>query len=121
MSIRAPNWEPSSQTTDPVAVIESRMIRFRYGPWDPQYFALIGSLVGRALVSPVPGTRGIHYRSTDTGASLAGHLASSHEWGATANRARLLKKYFDLSGTRLKDFIYEQFPDVAGARWGEVL
>src|ERR1700761_7810045 len=29
--------------------LESRMMRYRYGPWDPSYFAVLGSLVGRKL------------------------------------------------------------------------
>src|SRR4051794_14211516 len=39
--------------------VESRMVRYRYGPWDPAYFALLGSLIGRGLVVPVPDSRGI--------------------------------------------------------------
>ncbi len=27
--------------------IEQRMVRYRFGPWDPSYFSLLGSLLGR--------------------------------------------------------------------------
>ena len=30
------------------------MMRYRYGPWDPSYFAVLGSLVGRELIEVVP-------------------------------------------------------------------
>ena len=29
-----------------------------------------------------------------------------------------LKRHFDLSGSTLKDFIYEHFPEVSSANWG---
>jgi hypothetical protein len=29
--------------------IERRMVRYRYGPWDPAYYALLGSLLARGL------------------------------------------------------------------------
>jgi len=34
--------------------LESRMMRYRYGPWDPSHFAILGSLVGRRLIEVVP-------------------------------------------------------------------
>src|SRR6266487_3413996 len=34
--------------------IERRMVRYRYGPWDPAYFALLGSLLARGLIETVP-------------------------------------------------------------------
>jgi hypothetical protein len=30
------------------------MMRYRYGPWDPSYFAVLGSLVGRGLIEAIP-------------------------------------------------------------------
>lgn len=53
--------------------LESRMMRYRYGPWDPSHFAVLGSLVGRGLVEAVPtaGSKALGYRTTDTGADVA--------------------------------------------------
>jgi len=101
--------------------VESRMVRYRYGPWDPAYFALLGRLVGKNLVEPVSESRGLGYRTTTRGASLATQLASTPEWESTAERAVLLRRFFDVTGERLKQFVYEQFPEVAGATWGEHL
>src|SRR5690349_10400694 len=41
--------------------IEERMVRFRYGPWDPAYYSLIGRLLGRGLITTVPGGRYIGF------------------------------------------------------------
>jgi hypothetical protein len=101
--------------------IESRMMRYRYGPWDPAYFALLGRLVGKGLVEPVPEANGLGYRTTALGKTVADALAAEEAWSTIAEHAFLLKTYFDLSGNGLKNFIYENFPEVAGATWGETL
>jgi hypothetical protein len=101
--------------------IESRMVRYRYGPWDPAYFALLGRLIGRGLLEPVSEPRGIGYRTTETGAALADRVAETPEWAAIRQRAELLRQYFDITGEGLKEFIYAQFPEVSQARWGKAL
>jgi hypothetical protein len=109
------NAEAEGQT------IESRMVRYRYGPWDPAYFALLGRLVGKRLVIPVSERNGVGYRATLQGWQLARSLADTEAWRVTAERAEILKMYFDITGNGLKNFIYEHFPEVAGASWGETL
>ncbi len=101
--------------------IEGRMVRYRYGPWDPAYYALLGRLIGKGLVEPTPVPRGIGYRTTDRGRSLAGTLATEPSWANVAARITLLKRHFDMSGQGLKDFIYEHFPEVTQATWGRPL
>jgi hypothetical protein len=98
--------------------IESRMIRFRYGPRDPAYYALLGRLIGHGLIEPVPIPRGIGYRTTERGRAKALQLSTTEAWAPVAQSARLLKRHFDLSGTTLKNFIYNNFPEVSRARWG---
>lgn len=101
--------------------VEARMVRYRYGPWDPAYFALLGSLIGRGLVTPVPETRGIGYRTTDAGRRVAYELGEEASWQPTVARTRLLRRHFDLSGRSLQQFIYDNFPEVSSASWGERL
>src|SRR5437899_1073673 len=73
--------------------IEQRMVRFRYGPWDPAYFALLGSLIGRGLVEPVSLPSGVGYRTTPDGQGLARRMGEMDVWQETAARVRLLKRY----------------------------
>lgn len=101
--------------------IESRMMRYRYGPWDPAYFALLGRLVGKGLVEPVPEANGLGYRTTELGKAAADAIAGDKAWRTVAERAALLRTHFNLTGNGLKNFIYENFPEVAGATWGEAL
>jgi hypothetical protein len=101
--------------------IEQRMVRYRYGPWDPAYFALLGSLIGRGLITPVSHRSGVGYRTTDEGSAAARDLAATDAWAEVAGRARLLKRHFNVSGTFLMKFIYEHFPEVSGASWHKQL
>ena len=101
--------------------IETKMVRYRYGPWDPAYYALLGRLIGKNLVVPVPGTRGIGYKITDSGHQLAQSIGGTAEWSQVQKRVKLLKRHLDISGTNLKNFVYQHFPEVTRASWGESL
>lgn len=102
--------------------LESRMMRYRYGPWDPSYYAVLGSLIGRGLVDIVPaqGTSALGYRTTDTGAELAGDLRDDGAFNDVIGRIRLLRRHLDLTGEMLKKLLYE-LPEVADATWHEEL
>lgn len=106
---------------EPVDDIDNRMVRYRYGPWDPAYFALLGRLIGKGLVVAVPYSHGIGYRTTDAGTRVANALAETPEWADIAERARLLRSKFDIKGSTLMKFIYDNFPEVSGASWGDRL
>ena len=101
--------------------IEERMVRYRYGPWDPSYFALLGSLLGRGLIYVVPYNRGLGYKTTEKGASLAARMRSESAWEEVSEATRLLKRHLNMAGNTLKNFIYDHFPEVASARWTEEL
>jgi hypothetical protein len=104
------------------APLDARMVRYRYGPWDPAYFALLGSLIGRGLIEIVPlaGRNGFGYRTTPTGAELAAQLAQDESFDSMQVRVRLLRRYLDLSGGALKNAIYE-LPEVLDATWHQEL
>ncbi len=121
LRIRNPKALLSQEITEQGNDIENRMIRFRYGPWDPSYFVILGRLIGRGLIIPVPVSGGFGYKTTDEGATLSEKLSDAEPWRATVQCTQLLRRNFDLSGTSLKEFIYKNFPEVAGASWGERL
>ncbi|MEU2190879.1 hypothetical protein ACH49A_06475 [Micromonospora sediminicola] len=104
------------------APLDTRMVRYRYGPWDPAYFALLGSLIGRGLIEVVPlaGRNGFGYRTTPNGAELAGQLKQDESFESMQVRLRLLRRHLDLSGGALKNAIYE-LPEVLDATWHQEL
>lgn len=120
MAEEAPE-ETHELAKDADETVETRMIRYRYGPWDPAYFTLIGRLVARRLVRPVRTKYGIGLIATSEGQRVAERLAATEPWRSTSQRAALLKVYFDKSGDTLKKFVYKHFPEVTKARMGETL
>lgn len=108
-------------TIDPdEAPLDARMMRYRYGPWDPAYYAILGSLIGRGLVevAPLTSTSGYGYRTSATGATLATSLRTDESFTRLTNRLVLLRRYLDKSGTTLKRYLYE-LPEIANATWRE--
>jgi hypothetical protein len=102
--------------------IEGRMIRYRYGPWDPAYYALLGSLLGRGLIETVPEGRYTGLRTTAAGQQVAASLSKAPAWDETAKHARKLRAAFSTTtGTTIMKFIYEHFPEVSRAGWGDQL
>lgn len=115
--------EPERQTLDRQdSPLESRMMRYRYGPWDPSYFAVLGSLVGRGLIEVVPAesTNALGYRTTEAGAMLAEHFKNDGAFDELIGRIALLRRHLDLTGESLKKMLYD-LPEVADATWHEEL
>jgi hypothetical protein len=104
------------------APLDARMMRYRYGPWDPSYYAVLGSLIGRGLVevTPLAGSTGFGYRTSAAGAQLAADLQADESFMNMTDRLRLLRRYLDKSGTTLKNYLYE-LPEIADATWREDL
>jgi len=102
------------------APLDSRMMRYRYGPWDPAYYSVLGSLIGRGLVeiSSLPKGKGLGYRTTEAGAGVALTLRKDESFFEVSNRLKLLKRHLDKTGSTLKAYLYE-LPEVSDANWFE--
>lgn len=106
------DWPDEAEpTANEELAVESRMIRYKYGPWDDRYYSLLGQLVGMGLVTSVPGKGRIAMRLTERGTQIAVDLESQPEWRPVYARSRLLFEYFNTSGNRLKTLIYDLLPD----------
>lgn len=92
--------------------VESRMVRYKYGPWDNRYYPVIGALVGRGLARTSLVGSAIEINLTERGRELAAMLAEAPEWSVVAGRALFLRRHFDSTGARLRSMIYEELPEV---------
>lgn len=102
----------TAPTADERSAVESRMIRYKYGPWDDKYYGLIGALVGRGLAKYTEGPGNLNLRPTEGGRAIAGTLARDPAWQRTAARCEALRRAFRrYSGNRLKELIYSQLPE----------
>ena len=99
--------------------VESAMVRFRYGPWDFRYRRLINILVAKGLAYVSIRGKTIQIGLTKNGIETAETLSGQEEFQDIAQRAIILKKYFDLKATTLMKFIYETFPEIGTLRLGE--
>jgi hypothetical protein len=100
--------------------VESRMIRFRYGPWDRRYRRWIGLLVAKGLVDSFVTGRTVHVGLTARGRQIADKLAQQQEFNDLSARAEQVSKAVGaMSGSALKDLIYQVVPELSGMSWGE--
>ncbi|MGH9173608.1 MAG: hypothetical protein ACRD1H_04590 [Vicinamibacterales bacterium] len=92
--------------------VEAPMIRYKYGPWDDRYYPVIGALVGRGLLRYVRGRRGsVALATTPAGRRFAQQLAGSREWAEISDRSyAVAEASAGLTGSALKDLIYERLP-----------
>ncbi len=100
--------------------VESKMIRFRYGPWDPRYRRWIGILVAKGLADTYLKGKTVHVTLTQKGVETANTLCESDNFRDLAARSELVAKTVGKrSGNWLKETIYTVVPELTGMNWGE--
>jgi len=105
---------PRERTT-----VETKMIRFRYGPWDGRYRRWLSLLSSRGLITLSLSGRKIEIGLTDRGRAIADELAIRPAFQDFATRgAVVMKAVGAMSATKLKDFVYEIVPEITGMKWG---
>ena len=99
--------------------IESHMVRYLYGPWDHTYFNVLAYLAGKSLVR-VELDRGVEiFRLTSLGLDAVRRIADAPEYAGIVERAKTTASLFpNFGGTKLKDFIYQHFPEVVRRQVG---
>jgi hypothetical protein len=102
--------------------IEARMIRFRYGPWDKRYRRWIGLLVSKGLADTYLEGRTVNVKLTPAGKIVAEQLSALEEFRPIANRSKIVVSAIGgYSATKLKEFIYEVFPEIIDMQWGRCI
>ena len=96
--------------------VESKMVRYRFGPWDHRYRRILNLLVGKGLVTLDVSGRTINIGLTPNGHEIAESIATAKEYSDIANRAKALKSHFNIKGTNLMKFIYKNFVEIVSLR-----
>ena len=100
--------------------IEAHMIRFRYGPWDSRYRKWIAILSGKDLVGTYIKGRTVFIALTESGQAIAEQLEMLSEYKQLIERSRMIKSCVgSYSATKLKEYIYEVFPEITNMKWGK--
>jgi hypothetical protein len=98
---------------------ESPMIRYKYGPWDSKYYNVFALLIAKGLITVSPGKNGDIFELTGRGRYAVQEL-HMFEFDSIIKRCQLVSKLFrNKTGTAIKDFIYQYFPEVTSRRLGE--
>lgn len=92
--------------------VESRMVRYKYGPWDFRYRKFLNLLIAKGLAFYRMEGRTTVIGLTSKGSELSERLVLETTFQELQTRARILCNNFDYSGTYLKDFIYKTFPEI---------
>jgi hypothetical protein len=117
--IKAAQIKHRRTTLRPIANLESRMIRFRYGPWDENYYNTFSYLVAKDLVTINNTKKGDIFQLTERGKTAAEELHGL-EFEEIIERCKLVYELFGTSsGTSIKEFIYDKFPEIVAKPLGE--
>ncbi|NTV46688.1 MAG: hypothetical protein HGB11_09295 [Chlorobiales bacterium] len=96
--------------------VESEMVRYRFGPWDHIYREFLNILVAKGLVTISIEGRKVIITPTEQGRNYAQKLVSDELFKKYSERAKLLKRHFDMTATNLMKFIYDTFPEIISLR-----
>jgi len=100
--------------------IESKMIRFRYGPWDHGYRRWVAIMVARGLATVHVKGKTVNVQLTDEGKRVASALLAEEAFVKVHERAQVVTRNFGpKSGNWLKNFVYATFPELSTMKWGE--
>lgn len=100
--------------------IESKMIRFKYGPWDSRYRRWLSLLESRGLVNVHARGRTVYIEITEFGRQVARQFSDDKEYHDLSVRSHIVVKAFgSMTASKIKDFVYEVFPELESLRWGD--
>lgn len=99
--------------------VESRMVRFKYGPWDFHYRRYINLLIAKGLIYIRTEGRTNFIGVTELGRNTTNNLLKNEIHSDTFIRAKLIRQYFDISATNLMNFIYTTFPEIGTMQYGK--
>jgi hypothetical protein len=100
--------------------VETRMIRYKYGPWDNIYYTVLSYLISKDLIT-IEVKKNVEYFSlTESGKEIADVFSEHEAFRTLVKRAKILKKIFTgWSGTSVKEFIYKEFQEVVSLPLGK--
>jgi hypothetical protein len=103
--------------------VESRMIRYHYGPWDERYYQVLPYLESRSLIKIEKEGNSYSFYLTDTGDTIAAQLKTDPDFEDLVNNIKDVDKLLStFSGSALKSLVYKLFEtEVADKKMGELI
>jgi hypothetical protein len=105
--------------------IESKMVRYHYGPWDQRYYQLLPYLEARNLVEIKKEPKRSQYKFflTEEGERISNALLLTVEFLALGEKIKKVREILGKkTGNELKNLVYKIFEEeVAAKKLGEVI
>jgi hypothetical protein len=101
--------------------VESKMVRFKYGPWDFRYRRFVNMLIGKGLVYYTQENRTINIGITSKGSFFVKQINESESFYDITRRAKIIRTHFDNKGSFLMKFIYATFPEIGTLKLGSTI
>jgi hypothetical protein len=99
--------------------IEARMIRFRFGPWDPRYRRWLSILVAKQLATVYREGRTVKIQLSSKGVALAKELSEAEIFKPLAERAAIVHLAVgSMAPTKITAFVYKIAPEIVNMKWG---
>lgn len=104
-------------------MVESKMIRYHYGPWDERYYQILAFLESRGLIVVEKKGKTYEIMLTSQGDEKATRLALEDSFAQLANQMRRVYEVMGgKKGYELKELIYKLFDkEIAQLRLSEVI
>lgn len=107
----------NTEATSAISTVESKMIRFHYGPWDKRYYQVLSYLEAKALIDITKVNTEYRFKLTDLGTQVADQLKTTESFDDLIAQMHEVKRVFGKkSGSTLKNLIYKVFSAEVGAR-----
>ncbi len=111
--------------TPEIMTIESKMIRFNYGPWDHRYYQVLPYLESRGLlvIEKARNNSQYNFYLTPKGIELSKMISEKVEFNKLTSHITSVEKILnDMKGNQLKELIYNTFKDeVANKELGDYI
>lgn len=119
--VRGKELKKASVRDFEVSSVESKMVRYRYGPWDFRYRKFLNILIAKGLIYYRTEGNSVMIGITKKGLETANRLSEDEIFEDLFERAKVLRINFDIKATRLKNFIYETFPEIGSLNLGQTI
>ncbi|MCX5713272.1 MAG: hypothetical protein NT033_00320 [Candidatus Omnitrophica bacterium] len=103
--------------------IESKMVRYHYGPWDQRYYHVLAYLEAKGLIKVFKEGSAIIFSLTELGNESTAKFEGNISFAPIVNQMRQVKIVLgNKKGTELKNLVYEIFDEeVVKLSMGEVI
>lgn len=102
--------------------IEARMIRFRFGPWDPRYRRWLSILVAKQLAVVYREGRTVKIQLSSAGLALSDQLAKTETFASLFERACVVNSAVGtMPSSKITTFVYRIAPEIINMKWGDAI